>query len=77
MLGRLWVAGCTLWPGRRGVRASVAQQPVSAAAGAASAGENGALVVVRRRGGCAAWHGYGGDCRAPRSADIGRMVWVA
>ena len=51
MFGRLWVAGCTLWPGRRGVRASVAQQPVSAAAGAASAGENGALVVVRRRGG--------------------------
>ena len=77
MFGRLWVAGCTLWPGRRGVRASVAQQPVSAAAGAASAGENGALVVVRRRGGCAAWHGYGGDFRAPRSADIGRMVWVA
>ena len=28
-----------LWPGRRGVRASVAQQPVSAEAGAPSAGE--------------------------------------
>ena len=74
MLGRLWVAGCTLWLGRRGVRASVAQQPVSAAAGAASAGENGALVVVRRRGGCAAWLGHGGGCRAERSRDIGRMV---
>ena len=76
MLGRLWVVGCTLWPGRRGVRASVAQQPVSATAGAASAGET-VRYVVRRWGGCAAWHGYGGDCRAKRCADVGRMVWLS
>ena len=53
MLGRLWVAGCTLSPGRWGVRASVAQQPVSVAAGAASAGETRALTVVSQRGGAA------------------------
>ena len=77
MLGRLWVAGCTLWPGRWGVRASDAQQPVSAAPGAASAGETRALTVMSQRGGCAAWLGHGGDCRAERSTETEWMVWVA
>ena len=48
MLGRLWVAGCTLWPGRWGVRASVAQQPVSAEAGAPCVGETWAPGRARR-----------------------------
>ena len=45
----LWVAHGTLWPGRRGVRASVEQQPVSAEAGAPSTGET-VLAVLSWRG---------------------------
>jgi hypothetical protein len=40
-------------------------------------GCHGALTVVRRRDGCAAWHGHGDDWRAKRGRDAGRIGWLA